>query len=196
MNVSDYELIERCLSGDKNAFRPLVEQYQRYVFDTVFRMVYNYETAKDLTQEVFMKAFAKLHTFNPKYTFGVWIHRIAIHSAIDFLRRRKPEYLILDNDSDPDALPMREQIADTSFSPYSKVASSEAFKRIQKAVYELEPKLKAVVILRHFREMNYDQISDVLKIPLGTVKNRLFRAREKLQEVLLQHQPSVGDTVS
>jgi RNA polymerase sigma-70 factor, ECF subfamily len=184
VNVHDFETVQQVLLGNADAFRPLVEQYQRMVHDTIVRMVYNSETARDLTQEVFVKAYTKLHTYDPKYPFRVWIHRIAINRAIDFLRRRKPEYLIIDESSDPNSNAAPFQIPDHKPTPDKHLESLENSERIKRAVYSLEPKLKAIIVLRHFRDLNYEQIAETLGIPLGTVKNRLFRAREKLQTIL------------
>ncbi|MBN1355397.1 sigma-70 family RNA polymerase sigma factor [bacterium] len=186
MNTDDFDAVQQCLTGNSQAFQSLVERYQRLVYDTVVRMVYDPETARDLTQEVFVNAYVKLHTFDARYPFRIWIHRIAVNRTIDFLRRKKPEYLLVDQHSDPDSRSLPMQIADSRPNPEANLESSETAERIKRAVYMLEPNLKAIIILRHFREMNYDQIAETLGIPIGTVKNRLFRAREKLQAVLVK----------
>lgn len=186
MRGDDYTFIQRCLAGERDAFKFLVENHQRTVFDTIIRMVYNRETARDIAQETFVKAYTKLHTFDPRYPFRVWIQRIATHCAIDFLRRRKPEYLTLDDTTNPDRTPLSQQIRDKKPTPDMTMEQEERSEMVQNAVCKLDPKLRAVIVMRHFRDMNYDEISEVLQIPLGTVKNRIFRARTKLQELLLE----------
>ena len=185
MNANDYDFIQRCLGGNRDAFRPLVERYQNLVFRTIIRMVYDPELAKDLTQEVFVKAYMKLQTFDPNYPFRVWINRIAIHRAIDYLRKKRKEYLILDEPISTDEGEMLREYPDGQMSAVEVMERNETAEAVRKAVHELDPKLRAVVVLRHFQEMNYDEIAETLKIPIGTVKNRIFRAREKLQEILL-----------
>ena len=185
MNANDYDFIQRCLQGDREAFRPLVESYQNLVFRTIVRMVYDPELAKDLTQEVFVKAYMKLDTFDPKYPFRVWINRIAIHRAIDYLRKKRNEYLVLDEPIATDEGEIFREYPDDKPDVMEIMEKHETAAAVRKAVHSLEPKLRAVVVLRHFQEMNYDEIASTLKIPVGTVKNRIFRGREKLQEILL-----------
>ncbi len=185
MNVRDHQIIQQCLSGDANAFRFIVEKYQRHVSDTIIRMIFDREIARDLTQEVFVKAYLKLHQFNPGYSFKSWIQRIAINHSIDFIRRRKPEYLLLDKPVPGKEGEMVFQVSDNAPSPQELLEKKETAELVRRAVCHLEPRLRAIIILRHFRDMDYRQISETLNIPIGTVKNRLFRAREKLQSILL-----------
>lgn len=192
----DFTFVQRCLAGERDAFRHLVENHQQRVFHTILRMVYNRETARDLSQETFVKAYTKLHTFNPQYPFRVWIQRIATHCAIDYLRRKKPEYLTLDDTTNPDRPPLSQQIRDTGRTPDTTLEQREEADMVRAAVADLDPKLKAVIILRHFRDMNYDEISECLQIPLGTVKNRIFRARNKLQQILRDRIPVAGEVSS
>ncbi len=186
MSNEDYTLVQRCLSGDKNAFRPLVEKYQQSIFGTIIKMVFEPELARDLTQEVFVKTYTRLNTYDPRYPFKVWIHRIAVHRAIDFLRKKRPEQLIFDDDSG-EKTGLKHVLPDSSDTPDISLERKETADRVRHAVQQLDPKLKTVVVLRHFQEMSYDRISEILKIPMGTVKNRLFRAREELQQILLSN---------
>jgi RNA polymerase sigma-70 factor, ECF subfamily len=176
--------IQKCLSGDRNAFQPLVERHQKTVFDIIVRMVFDKETARDLAQEAFVKAYTKLQTFDPRFPFRTWLAKIASNTAIDFLRKRKPEVLALDEPAAADEQSPQKDIIDPQLLADGLLERSELSEMVRKAVYSLEPKLRAVVVLRHFEEMDYEQISDILRIPLGTVKNRLFRARDALQLLL------------
>ena len=188
MSHEDYTWIQHCLSGDKNAFKPLVEKYQQSIFGTIYKMVFDPELTRDLTQEVFVKVYTRLNTYDPRYPFKVWIHRIAIHRAIDFLRKKRPEQLIFDDDNNSEKPGLKHILPDPSDTPDISVERKEIADRVHHAIHQLDHKLKTVVVLRHFQEMSYDQISNVLNVPMGTVKNRLFRAREELQRTLLNQQ--------
>lgn len=195
MKETDYELIQRCLGGDRNGFKGIVERYQRRVFDTVYRMVFDTENARDITQEVFVKAYTKLHTFNPVYPFRVWIQRIATRTAIDHLRRRKPEMLEWNGDGESARWSVEARYASPQLRPDQRLEQVETAEIVRKAVEHLQPKLKAVIVLRHFREMSYEEIADTLQIPIGTVKNRLFRARDQLQQYLVESLDAIGERV-
>jgi len=192
----DKKYIQSCLDGDREAFRELVLRYQSSVIGTIYRMIHNTDTARDLSQEVFVKAYTKLSSFDPKYPFRVWILRIATYHTIDYLRRRKPEYLVSQDPRDDN----RPTVIDKAYSrepaPDVVLWRKEQSDMIAEAVQSLDSKLRAVVVLRHYEELNYDEIADTLKVPMGTVKNRLYRAREKLQKLILQNQVTVQEVVS
>lgn len=185
VNQDDLAHIQKCLAGDRNAFRPLVERYQRSVSITISKMVYDMETVRDLVQDVFINAFSRLSTFDPIYPFKTWIQRIAINRAIDHLRRRRPEMLILDDEIEMEEGSVRPQFEDPKPTPDILLENAEQSSMLQRAVEKLDPDLRSVIVLRHFQDMNYDDIAIALDIPLGTVKNRIFRAREKLQSLIL-----------
>lgn len=185
MTYHEYELVQKCISGDREAFRPLVEAYQQTLFTTIIRMVHDPETARDITQEAFVKAYTKLNTFDTRYPFRIWLTKIAVNTAIDFLRKFKPQNISIDAPVDADeSQELKLQLPDPKMSPQETIEQAETSSLVRKAVMELDPKLKAVIVLRHFEEMDYEQIAEILRIPLGSVKNRLFRAREKLHQVL------------
>jgi len=192
----DEKYIRRCLDGDREAFREIVLRYQSSVLNTIYRMVHNTDTAQDLSQEVFIKAYTKLSMFDLKYPFRVWILRIATYHTIDYLRRRKPEFLVSQDSRNEN----RPTVIDLAYSrePAADVVlwRKEQSGIIADAIRCLDAKLKAVVVLRHYEDLNYDEIAEILKIPMGTVKNRLYRAREKLQKLILQNQVTVQEVVS
>lgn len=198
MNVKydDKIYVRKCLEGDREAFRELVVAHQTRVLSTIYRMVRNTDTARDLSQEVFVKAYTKLSTFDPKYSFKVWILRIATYHTIDYLRRRKPEYPMSQIAGDEDRPTVLDRAPSREPSADELIWRREQADIISEAVQELDPKLRAVVVLRHYQDLNYDEIADALNIPMGTVKNRLFRAREKLQKMLMQSQLTVQEVVS
>ena len=196
MKYDDEIYIRKCLDGEREAFRELVLRYQTRVLNTIYRMVRNTATAQDLAQEVFVKAYTKLNTFDPKYSFKVWILRIATYHTIDHLRRRRPEYPVSAHPSGDDRPTIFDRTESRQPSPDELVWRREQADIIAEAVESLDPKLRAVVVLRHYEDLNYDEIADALNIPMGTVKNRLFRAREKLQKLILQNQMTVQEVVS
>lgn len=195
MNQDDLAHIQKCLEGDRNAFRPLVERYQRTVSITISRMVYDMETVRDLVQEVFLNAFNRLSTFDPVFPFKTWIQRIAVNRAIDHLRRKRPEMLIIDDDIEMEEGTVRPQFEDPRPTPEANLVKEEQSEMLRHAVQSLEPDLRAVIVLRHFQDMNYDEIAEALDIPLGTVKNRIFRARDKLQTLILAREGTTKENV-
>lgn len=193
---TDQTYIEQCLDGDREAFRELVVRYQSRVIGTIYRMVHDPEAARDLTQEVFVKAFTRLNTYDARYPFKVWITRIATYHTIDFLRRKRPEYPEIRDEQHPDRPGVIDMASSKEPTPEERIWRKERAGIISRALQSLDPKLRAVVVLRHYEDLNYDEIADALNIPLGTVKNRLFRAREKLQELILENHLTVQEVVS
>lgn len=193
--TDDQIFIQRCLNGDREAFREIVVRYESRVLSTIYRMIRDPEMARDLAQEVFVKAYTKLRTYDPRYSFKVWILRIATYHTIDHLRRRRPEYPVTPAPGDE-----RPTVIDRAHSrapsPDEMVWRREQADMVSRAVDRLDPKLRAVVILRHFEDLNYDEIAEALDIPMGTVKNRLYRARERLQHLILQNHTTLQEVVS
>lgn len=195
MKPDDQTYVKRCLDGDSEAFREIVVRYESRVMNTVYRMIRDRETARDLAQEVFVKAYTKLSTFDPRYSFKVWILRIATYHTIDYLRRRRPEYPVSRHPDDDRPTPI-DRAHSRAPSPDEMVWRREQADIVARAVETLDPKLRAVVILRHYEDLNYDEIADALEIPMGTVKNRLYRAREKLQQMILRNHTTLQEVVS
>jgi RNA polymerase sigma factor (sigma-70 family) len=194
--LNDQIFINRCLDGDREAFRELVVRYQKHIGYTIYKMIYDSEMARDLSQEVFIKAYTKLFSYDSRYPFKVWITRIATCHTIDYLRKRKPEYTtstISSNSFHPTALEMarsREPMPDET------ISRKERAGMVTRALQTLDPKLRMVIVLRHYHDMNYSEIADALNIPIGTVKNRLFRAREKLQDLIINNPMMLQEVVS
>ncbi|HKW00158.1 MAG TPA: RNA polymerase sigma factor [Vicinamibacterales bacterium] len=167
----DASLVARCLRGDQGAFEPLVTKYERVLFSVALRLVGNYEDARDATQNAFVRAYEHLDTFDPARKFFSWIYRIVVNECLNLRRARHPN----------------EPLADTLESPggaFDALAAAEASDRIQAALMALTPEYRVVVVLRHFVDMSYEEISDVLGVPDKTVKSRLFSARKRLAELL------------
>ena len=168
----DRQLVRRFLVGERAAGDELVNRFHRSVFNVAIRMLGNVQDAEDVTQTVFGNAFAALDSYDPKYRFFSWIYRMTVNESLNTLNRRR-HVVSLDGSFD---LP--------SPSPMSQSAA-EAEDRVGRALLELKPDDRAVVVLRHFVSFSYEEISDVLDVPVKTVKSRLFTARERLRQSLL-----------
>lgn len=180
----DDELIRLCKSGDQDAYAALVERYKSRVFSLAYGMVGQYQEAEDVAQEAFIHVFRAIDSFRLGDKFYSWIHRITANLAIDYLRKRRHKEVSLDAPVNADG-DVFVQVADTSQDPEGAVVAAEFKNSLEKAISELPPLYRVVVILRHVHDMAYEDIAEILQIPLGTVKTRLFRAREILRRKVM-----------
>lgn len=167
----------RFLAGQADAAGSLVDRYQQRLFNVALRMLHDVQDAEDVTQTVFLNAFRKLDTYDPRYRFFSWIYRMAVNESLNQLKRRKPVVTLEHEIANP--------AADTE-------RRSDAEDRIGRALMSLKADDRAVVVLKHFVSFSYQEIADVLDIPVQTVKSRLFTARERLRLTLREEgrQPS------
>jgi RNA polymerase sigma-70 factor, ECF subfamily len=167
----DRALVRRCLEGQRDAAGVLVDRYQKRLFNLALRMLNNVQDAEDVTQTVFLNAFLKLRTYDPRFRFFSWIYRMTVNESLNTLKRRKPTVTLDDalEKQAPGAAPDR---------------AAEAEDTVGRALMSLKPDDRAVVVLRHFVSFSYQEIADVLGIPVRTVKSRLFTARERLRLTL------------
>jgi RNA polymerase sigma-70 factor (ECF subfamily) len=179
--VPDERLVDETLAGDRDAFGALVLRHQRGLVNYIFRLVGSRDAATDLSQEVFLKVFVSLDSFDPRFRFTTWLYRIASNSAIDHLRRRHPRTLSLSQSSSPDDAAAAPTIAGTDPSPHDVLRGRELQSRISEAIDELPVGYRQLIHLRHRQNCRYDEIARITRLPLGTVKNRIFRAREILR---------------
>ncbi len=186
--VSDQEVVEWALRGHERAYRELVRRYERPVFSLVYRMVRHRERAEDLTQETFVKALNALESYRPDYKFSSWIFKIANNAAIDHLRRKELETLSIDGAPDADSADTaREstlQLRDVGESPLDELEARELGSAIERAIGQLRPEYRSCIILRHVEGYPYEEIAELLELPLGTVKTYIHRARNELNQVL------------
>jgi RNA polymerase sigma-70 factor (ECF subfamily) len=166
-------LVMKLKKGDREAFERIVDEYQKTIFNMVYRMVNNYEDARDLTQSVFIKAYQNMHTYDPSYKFFSWLYRIAVNECLNHNKKRKIEYLDRD-------IEMRHG------SPEDSVAHRELSDQISKALMTLTVPYRTVLVLKHFNDFSYKEISEILEIPVKTVKSRLFTGRQLLKDQLIQ----------
>jgi len=180
--LSDEALIADILSGGGGEFESLVRSHQSGVYAFLLRMVRNPEEAADLTQEVFVKVFSNLEQFNPQYRFKTWLYRIAANAAVDRRRRARKDRGLTHVDSADESGPS--QLRSSRPGPHEFFSALETRDRLQGALSEMPPAYRQVILLRYQNEMRYDEIARVTRLPIGTVKNRIFRAREMLKRAL------------
>jgi RNA polymerase sigma-70 factor (ECF subfamily) len=182
--TADDELIRRALEGDQKAYAALVERYRGALYHIVLKMVRRPEEAEDLVQEAFIKAFGALASYRFEYRFSTWLYKIAANSAIDYLRKRRIDALSLDR---PVATPDGEiqvELADWTYNPEETLHKHRQRVSIAAAIESLPEKYREVILMRHSQDMPYHEIARSLGVPVGTVKARIFRARELLKKQL------------
>jgi RNA polymerase sigma-70 factor (ECF subfamily) len=181
--LDDRTLVARILEGDRDRFTELVTRYEKRVINYVYRITHRYEDAHDLAQEIFVKVYLALDRYDSKYQFSTWLFRIAQNSAIDALRKKSVTEVPLVIQSN-DEQPKEREFADRGVSPYRALKNKQLSAAIDDAVAKLPPDYRELIQLRHFAELSYEEIASMKKLPLGTVKNKLFRARNLLKEAL------------
>lgn len=168
----DVALVRRTLTGDQQAFAALVEKYKDSVFNVAYRMLGNPSEAEDVAQETFVRAYTQLHTYKDTHRFSTWLLSIASHLSIDQLRRRRFLALPLEN------VPFLEWIADAGVGPEESALAVEASDEMQRVLSVLPAKYRAVLILRYWHDLSYEEIAEALHLTPPLVKARLHRARE------------------
>lgn len=184
MAETDKNLIESALKGDQDAYRQLMNRHQSAIFHIVFRIVRDKETAADLVQETFMKAFSSLASYRAEYKFSTWLYRIGANCAIDYIRKQRIRTLSLDAPTETPDGEIGIEIADESYSPEKDLEEHERRVSIDEAIDSLSEKYRLVILYRHRDNKSYEEIAEALNIPIGTVKARIFRARELLKKKL------------
>ena len=183
--LDDRALVARILEGDRDRFSELVSRYEKRLINYVYRITHRYEDAHDLAQEIFVKVYLALDRYDPKYQFSTWLFRIAQNSAIDALRKKSISEVPLAWPNDDGEPGTRErEFADNGVSPYRALKNKQLSAAIDKAVSSLPVDYRELIQLRHFAELSYEEIASMKKLPLGTVKNKLFRARNLLKDAL------------
>jgi RNA polymerase sigma-70 factor, ECF subfamily len=174
------ELLERARKGDSEAFGVLVERYQRRVANVALAVVHNQDDALELAQETFVRAYENLDKFESRSSFSTWLYRIAANLAIDFWRREGRHVVLRGEDAENELRRMPTERGDS----YKAASRSELSARLSNALEELTPEHRAVILLREVEGLSYDEISEVLQIPRGTVMSRLHYARTHLRTLL------------
>ncbi len=177
-------LIKKAIDGDENAYKNLLDNYRGALFNLLFKMVRNREETEDLVQEAFIKAFKALPTFNEEYAFSTWLYKIAINNCIDHMRKKRLKTYSINKPVQSKDGEVTREFPDHSMSPDKQILGKERANLISTAIGELPENYKVAIILRHTEEKSYEEIAEILNIPLGTVKARIFRAREMLKKKL------------
>lgn len=182
----DYKLVCKARdNGDQQAYASLMGRYRDSIYFMLLKMVNNKDDAEDLTIEAFGKAFKRLDQYTPNYAFSTWLFKIASNNCIDFIRKRKKNTFSIDktfnnDEGDEVSLELKSDVLD----PEEKVMQKQKIKMMRDVVETLKPRYRTLVELRYFEEKSYEEISEELELPLGTVKAQLYRAREFLFQIL------------
>jgi RNA polymerase sigma-70 factor (ECF subfamily) len=179
---ADLDAIARCRAGDREAFGEIVERWQDRIFGAALRMVRDAETARDLAQETFVRAYVKLESFEGGAAFGTWLYAICVNQVRGEMRKRSAQKR--GDAASLDALRESADVdpADPSDDPEARASTKEQCARLSAELERLDPEHREVVLLREFEDLSYEEIADVVGVPVGTVRSRLFRAREELRD--------------
>jgi RNA polymerase sigma-70 factor, ECF subfamily len=183
-SLSDAELISTAISGREASFEEIVRRYQRPIVSYIYRMLGNQDSALDVSQEVFIKVYNSLSKYSPEYKFSTWIYKIAHNAAIDFIRRNSHYTQSLELENEDGTFEF--QIESKRPTPEQERERTEWRTEIEGVVNRLPNGYKELILLRHSQDMSYDEIAEITNLPLGTVKNRLFRAREMMREMFVE----------
>lgn len=167
----DQRLVEQALRGDTKAFECLVEKYQKLVFNLAYRMSRDSDDSADITQTVFLKVYEKLKSFDTKYKFFSWLYRIAVNESLNAVQKRVPSEQF------------NEETVVSQDTSYDSIDSEDASQRVQEALLELDLNYRVVIVLRHFQDLSYEEISQILDISEKKVKSRLFSGRTMLRTI-------------
>ncbi|QTD39780.1 RNA polymerase sigma factor SigW [Sporosarcina sp. Te-1] len=174
--------INEVLKGNHEAFEEIVTMFQHRLYQVCYRMLGNRQEAEDIAQEAFVRAYVNIHTYDQKRKFSTWLFRIATNLCIDRIRKKKPDYYLDAEVPGTEGLNMYSQIAASGDLPEEEVEKMETQERIQYEIGRLPDKYRSVIILRYMEELPLQEISDILELPLGTVKTRVHRGREALRK--------------
>jgi len=179
----DYKLVVLAVKGSQKAYSELLVRYRDSIYFMLLKMVNNKSDAEDLTIEAFGKAFKNINQYTPNFAFSTWLFRIATNNCIDFLRKKRADLVTIETETDstePEYL-----IVDTGIlDPEEKMIQKQKNKLMRYVVTKLKPRYRSLIELRYFEEFSYEEISEKLDLPIGTVKAQLFRARELLYNIL------------
>lgn len=184
MDVLIKEKIKQVKKGDQDAFSDVVSLFQHKIYQHCYRMLGNRHEAEDMAQEAFIRAYINIDSFDENRKFSTWLYRIATNLTIDRLRKRKPDYYLDAEIKGAEGLDMHSNLATDAPLPEEQVANMELKSYIEHEISMLPPKYRNIIILRYLEEFSLKEISDILDIPLGTVKVRIHRGREVLRKRL------------
>ncbi|WP_462412612.1 RNA polymerase sigma factor SigW [Neobacillus sp. Marseille-QA0830] len=176
--------IKQVIKGDHDAFGDIVELYKNSIFQLCFRMLGNRHEAEDIAQEAFIRAFVNIKSFNQDLKFTTWLYRIATNLCIDRLRKKKPDYYLDAEVAGTEGLTMYSQIPSGTPLPETEVESLELQETVHNEILKLPEKYRSAIVLKYIEDLSLNEISEILELPLGTVKTRIHRGREALRQQL------------
>jgi RNA polymerase sigma-70 factor, ECF subfamily len=182
--IADGELVKTAIDGREASFEELVRRYQRPIAAYIYRMVGDYDAALDLTQEVFIKVYNSLARYRSEFKFSTWIYKIAHNAAIDHLRRYAVRGQAVTSGFDTERRDT--PVEGRRLTPEQESERKERRSEVEMVVEMLPRAYRELIVLRHSHDLSYDEIAEVTGLPLGTVKNRLFRAREAMRDLLIK----------
>ncbi len=177
----EHKIIKKAISGNQKAFEFLILKYEKIVYNICYRYFHSEEDAKDVAQDVFIKVYRKLESFNFSSSFSTWLYRITCNTCIDEIRKQK-RHQVLSLDDEENSLNIH--IPDNSISPENSIIEKESYFEIETAIGQLDENHRTIIILREINEFSYDEIAKITDTSVGTVKSRLFRARNALAKLL------------
>jgi len=185
--LSDNEalLLKKIKEGDIRSFELLISEYQVYAYNVAYRMLGNEEDAKDITQEALIKVYKSIHKFKETSNFSTWLYRIVMNTCKDELKKRKEVTLSLDKEIETDDGTVSLEIGDERLNPSVVVERNEVGHVVQEAISALPDANRIVIVLRDIQGLSYEEISQVIKEPIGTVKSRINRGRGQLKKILM-----------
>ncbi len=188
LHSADKDLVVFARSGSEQAYRELLGRYQRPVFSLIYRMVRDRESAEDLAQETFVRVFNNIESYNPKFKFSSWIFKIATNLTIDALRRKELPTVSIDGSryarTDDEIEASRVTVASDDENPEERLEAKELGEEIEGAIGQLRAEYRTAILLRHVEGRPYEEIAEIMEVPLGTVKTYIHRARMELRETL------------
>jgi RNA polymerase sigma-70 factor (ECF subfamily) len=180
--TEDRKLVSRALKGDRKAFEMIVRKYEQPLTSYLGRMTGEREAALDFAQEIFLKAYCSLSSYRPDFKFSTWLFKIASNHLIDHWRKKKLPTVSIDQPVDDEEGPLMPQVADPGPSVARRFELAEIRQKIERALESVPETLRELFVLRHVSEFSYEEIADIKGLPVGTVKNRVFQAKELLRK--------------
>jgi len=180
----DYNLVLKAIDGDQRAYAELMGRYRDAIYFMLLKMVNNADDAEDLTVEAFGKAFRNIQQYAPNFAFSTWLFKIATNNCIDFIRKRRGNYISIEQSQTDSEGNSNINIQANFPDPEENLINQQKINLMRDVVAKLKPRYRRLVELRYFHELSYEEIADELKLPIGTVKAQLFRARELLYNIL------------
>lgn len=180
------KLIKKSISGDVESFEILISRYQKMAYNVAYRIMGNEEDAKDMAQESFIKIFKYIKNFRMDSSFSTWMYRIVMNTCKDELRKKKLKVISIDKTIDTGDGSMQMDIEDSSRTPEQLLESKETSEEVQNALLQISENNRIVVVLRDIKGFSYSEISEIIDVPVGTIKSRINRGRQELKEILIR----------